>query len=73
MPLGFHHLCFFFLCIEAAVIITRISFDAWAIEEFVSMATGIRMEREYITKLLGEDEHHMQHKRQPGPHARLGS
>jgi hypothetical protein len=37
------------------------------------VTAGIRMKREYITKLLGEEERHMQYKRQAEPYVRLGS
>jgi hypothetical protein len=55
-PFSFYHLRFFFLSIKAVVIVTGVSFDAWTVEELVSMATGAWVEREDITELSWEDE-----------------
>ena len=56
LPFRFDHLRFFFFSIEAVVIATRVSSDAWTIEEFVGMATSVRVECEDITELSWEDE-----------------
>jgi hypothetical protein len=47
----FHHLRFLFLSIETIFIIITISSCTWAIEEIVSIASGVRVERKYIAKL----------------------
>lgn len=49
---GFHHLYFFFLSVEASVIVVQASPGARTIKELMSMATSVRVECEYITELL---------------------
>jgi hypothetical protein len=55
-PLGFYHIRLFFLGVEPVVIVTRVSPDAWTVEEFVGMATSVRMECEDIAELSWEDK-----------------
>ena len=55
-PLRVRHFRFFLISIETAVTVALASSGTRAIEEFVSVATGVRVKCEYVAELPWEDK-----------------